>query len=280
MTFFNKKEDVIDIQLTQFGKDLLSRGFFKPVYYQFFDDDILYDSTCAGFSEHQNDTETRILEDTPRLRTQHLTTPVSERYAYEEEQIQNYEAKRFKPIKKNLIPEIQEKILMYPIGSKDVKEQLYPRFNIVSYGSPFSEVRFSSLTSSGIPTRDPIIEAPATYTLKEDRSDLREPRMINEETFIDVNSKDLVFADNSKISLNYEKLIVDIQELGAFTGIDNFEFSIHEIVTDVASGKEVKKKIKTLEEINKLFSIKTDEDVTEINVKDIEGSNGYKRGEN
>ena len=33
MQFFNQKEEVIDIQLTQFGKRLLSQGKFKPTYY-------------------------------------------------------------------------------------------------------------------------------------------------------------------------------------------------------------------------------------------------------
>ena len=41
MSFFNKKEDVIEIQLTQHGKYLLSKGRFKPAYYAFYDDDII-----------------------------------------------------------------------------------------------------------------------------------------------------------------------------------------------------------------------------------------------
>ena len=48
MEFFNKKEEVIDLKLTQFGRHLLSKGKFKPVYYSFFDDNIMYDSTKAG----------------------------------------------------------------------------------------------------------------------------------------------------------------------------------------------------------------------------------------
>ena len=75
MTFFNKNQDVIDIKLTQFGKNLLARGFFKPEYYRFFDDDILYNSNCAGFSEEQNKTEERILQ-SPRIRTQHTSVSV------------------------------------------------------------------------------------------------------------------------------------------------------------------------------------------------------------
>lgn len=41
--FFNKKEDVIDIQLTRLGKQELVKGIFDPTYYKFFDDNILYD---------------------------------------------------------------------------------------------------------------------------------------------------------------------------------------------------------------------------------------------
>ena len=41
MSFFNKKEEVLDVQLTQLGKYLLSKGKLKPVYYVFSDDEIL-----------------------------------------------------------------------------------------------------------------------------------------------------------------------------------------------------------------------------------------------
>ena len=44
MTFFNPKEEVIDIELTPEGKKALSVGRFKPSYYLFFDDNVLYDA--------------------------------------------------------------------------------------------------------------------------------------------------------------------------------------------------------------------------------------------
>jgi hypothetical protein len=60
MEFFNKKEEVINLQLTQYGRHLLSKGKLKPAYYSFFDDNILYNSENAGFSELQNESEDRI----------------------------------------------------------------------------------------------------------------------------------------------------------------------------------------------------------------------------
>ena len=59
MEFFNKKEDVIDLQLTQYGRHLMSKGKFKPVYYSFYDDNVLYNSRRADVYEAQNDSEGR-----------------------------------------------------------------------------------------------------------------------------------------------------------------------------------------------------------------------------
>jgi len=73
MEFFNKKQDVLDIELTSYGKQLLSRGLFKPTYYAFSDDGVLYDQkwmTGTLSSEQQSYIETRIQEDTPRIKTQ------------------------------------------------------------------------------------------------------------------------------------------------------------------------------------------------------------------
>ena len=69
--FFNKKEEVLDIELTPYGEALLSVGQFKPTYYAFFDEDVLYDASgSAGIIEAQNDAESRIQADTPKLKTQ------------------------------------------------------------------------------------------------------------------------------------------------------------------------------------------------------------------
>jgi hypothetical protein len=85
MEFFDTKEEVLDLQLTQYGKYLLSIGKLKPSYYAFFDDDIDYDTkyqgdppapgNTAGPNEHQKDTEDRIKE-TPRIKVIHSVDTV------------------------------------------------------------------------------------------------------------------------------------------------------------------------------------------------------------
>ena len=82
--FLNKKEQVFDIKLTSYGNHLLSIGKFKPVYYEFFDDNILYDGRYAMYTgsnapeksdlgivlrENQNLVHKRIKEETQYLET-------------------------------------------------------------------------------------------------------------------------------------------------------------------------------------------------------------------
>ncbi len=72
MAFFNKKEEVLDIELTQLDKYQLSKGNFKPVYYAFSDDEILYNSIYAGSGskspETNHDISNRIQKETQRLK--------------------------------------------------------------------------------------------------------------------------------------------------------------------------------------------------------------------
>tara|TARA_Y100001973_G_C5196558_1_gene334649 strand:+ start:1516 stop:2595 length:1080 start_codon:yes stop_codon:yes gene_type:complete len=68
MSFFDKKEEVIEIKLTSYGKYRLSKGEFTPKYYAFFDDDILYNSGFAGGSSEEPYPEKRIQDETPSTR--------------------------------------------------------------------------------------------------------------------------------------------------------------------------------------------------------------------
>ena len=70
MTFFDKKQDVLKIELTPYGRSLLSNGNLMPKFYAFFDDDIVYDIATLGATEEQNQIKTRILQETPRIKPQ------------------------------------------------------------------------------------------------------------------------------------------------------------------------------------------------------------------
>ena len=70
MSFFNKKEEILELKLSSYGKLKLSTGNFKPTYYAFFDDDVLYDASRAGVTEDNNNIEPRIQDNSPSLRAQ------------------------------------------------------------------------------------------------------------------------------------------------------------------------------------------------------------------
>ena len=71
MTYFDPKEEVIDLKLTPYGEYLLSIGKLSPSFYAFFDDDVTYDLSGSGVStELQSQIEPRIQEQTPKIRVQ------------------------------------------------------------------------------------------------------------------------------------------------------------------------------------------------------------------
>ena len=80
--FFNKKEEMLEVQLTEYGKYLLSLGRLSPVYYSFYDDEILYNSEFAGVEdETQNAVDRRIRHETPNLKVVPTRTGAETRVA-------------------------------------------------------------------------------------------------------------------------------------------------------------------------------------------------------
>lgn len=69
MTYFNPDEEVLNIELTPYGKYLFSQGKFRPAKYSFSDEDVVYNvaqmSGSSTFTEEQNTANTRIIQDTP-----------------------------------------------------------------------------------------------------------------------------------------------------------------------------------------------------------------------
>ena len=113
MTFFDKKQDVLKIELTPYGRSLLSNGKLMPKYYAFFDDDIVYDISAIGGTEDQDAIKNRILNETPRLRPQRdLTSP--------ENLISNFERGESSS---RPFSEVQLNYLTEPLGTSDGTER-------------------------------------------------------------------------------------------------------------------------------------------------------------
>lgn len=125
MSFFNDKEEVINIELTQHGKKLLSDGKFKPVFYSFHDDDILYDISYADCTETQNNIQKRILNETP------ITKPIYNFLGLEKTQKQMF----WSDLKNSESfdgPDEIRNFISDPIGKSSFNSGYFPGFHFLS----------------------------------------------------------------------------------------------------------------------------------------------------
>ena len=126
MEFFNRKEEVLDIQLTQDGKRLLSLGKFKPAYYAFFDDDVLYDAEMGGVLEKQNESENRI-EEIPKLKSQYNFKGLEEQRT---RQVNYYNPEHKVILREEFLPEA--------MGNSAISSQYHPAWQVTYYNNELS----------------------------------------------------------------------------------------------------------------------------------------------
>ncbi len=162
MEFFDKKQDVINLKLTRYGRQLLSVGEFEPVYYAFSDDGIIYDTRWVSGSvraEEQWLVEKRIQEETPRIET--LNSKVgAERTIFNTADISSYalekniidlfnlgtdpqdleELEEYKTGRLKLDPDFadNEKLLINLLGQKRYFNNKAPAWNVLFYNGEIS----------------------------------------------------------------------------------------------------------------------------------------------
>ena len=209
MTFFNKKEEVLDIELTPHGKGLLSQGKFRPSYYLFFDDDVLYDSSCAGTStEAQKDIHKRILTETPKMKTQ---------YAYSERKEGVWHEDGVTTVEKHFS-------LISSLGTSDALSDLFPRWKIRMFGNDGPKISSSTeyLNSPyGAPLRIP--QNDITVNFKTAVSSELAPSIINE----DPNLSSTTQADSTYISVQPRTILMQILEDNSVFEKENFDIEVY-----------------------------------------------------
>ena len=138
MEFFNKKEEVIEINLTQFGKKRYANGKFRPKYYAFFDDDIIYDASWGSVSEQAHSASIRI-KDAPRMKIQSAHIGI--------ETDINKKIDKIRRTNGNITPEniqqVKEKSysLLNALGKSDTTKDYAPAWSVKSY---FSRIESST----------------------------------------------------------------------------------------------------------------------------------------
>ena len=267
MAFFDKKQDVIDIKLTQFGKNLLARGGFRPVYYRFFDDGILYNSEKAGFTETQNRATQRV-EECPRIRTQYLVAGVETRYDFQQDMIETGSITTFMQMSRNQDPLLADKICKYPLHNSKINSQENPNFsaNVIKNSLSSSS---DTLNAKGVLLNIPQLNFTSSYGLLVDRSNQKEvpQELLEYQYYMDLVADEVEFLDKSKVIIEKDDIVIDLEERGVLDNLRNFEIEIFEIDED-------DKLIRMLDEedVEKFFEIKVDEQVEEDPVSDVRDS--------
>ena len=166
MEFFNKKEEVIDFQLTQYGKYLLSLGKLKPVYYAFYDDGIVYDSNFMGFDESHNDANPRIQEQTPNIK------PFHNFHSIEDDLKRAIEAKNSgnEALAQQMLQQTADKsqIMTTPLAQSDLGSDKMPAWDISLLSGRIltgSTTETLTLSGSNAILNIPQIEVEVKYTI-------------------------------------------------------------------------------------------------------------------
>ena len=244
MEFINKKEEVLDVILTQKGKELYIAGKFKPEYYSFYDNDIIYDSENG---EEQNASALRI-KDASRLK-----------------QIGNIQFHN--PANKNLLTkEIQ--YLYCELGDKAYGNQYKPAWQIEFISSPpFQYVgdRNSPTVSKG-------------YEIKE--SSIFDKNPGNQETIPQIDILTLFQLLSQKDTDNYyftvdDPLLIGIEEENALSLLENDSYEIEAYWVDYEGvKKEISFNPDSPNNVFKYVNFLTDESAgfqQKVNIKDIYG---------
>ena len=224
MSFFDTKEEVIQIELTNYGRYLLSKGRLKFCYYEFYDDDILYDPLYAGFSEYQGQTQDRIKQ-TPRIKPQYSFTGVETRMKKNIELIRSGKEKnRFS---NSFLPTAEKHYSLSPaLGTSDIASDKLPAWNVnFIKGQLQTATRY--ITGSHQSMFVPRIQTKAitfeTYPTK------------GSSGTNDISKK---FEDGSYIFVQDDFILLEIKEDNVPVSIENFDIEVYRIDRDLNDNRE------------------------------------------
>lgn len=267
MSYSDPKEDVISIDLTPYGKYLLSVGRLNPVYYAFYDDDIIYDSNYAGVStEGQSQIAQRILDETPRFTAQGVTTGRETDFItikndkFVVDLIEGLETDFGRDPEARLLDRFTEK---YEIMENTNRQQCLGRYDAESEFAPAWSVSFLktplqsatdhlSISGSQGETIDniPQLNVDIQYTIKRNSKKYNikfEPDKLEDEPDPTIPpttiSKDIIsflrFENGSTIEVLRDFLAIKIEEANTVFEKENFEIEFFEEQTDLFTDERI-----------------------------------------
>jgi hypothetical protein len=212
MSFFDSKEEVLKIELTPYGRKLLLEGKFKPSYYTFHDDDVIYDVSYAqNKQEIQLSSSIRILNETPYLKPQTRFTSVENT------------SKKLSPLDQKTDTGLFTNLL----GNMSLNSDYKPAWNLKflrGQAESFTQKYAISNNELDIPQ---INLKPIFYEIK----------ILNQED--EKQPDDTIFSDGTGYRMQNNYFFLDIQELNVDFEGETFQIELFEVKGDGSGGKDL-----------------------------------------
>ena len=231
-TFFNQKQDVIDIELTKYGEYLLSLGKFDPTYYAFYDTEILYDTRYTSFSSSQNDLETRIQSETPSVKTLSSFEGRGEQVLEYNRIIQdNPRLREDQKIRFQSTADRNYTPFRQALGNSELSADKTPAWKMLFYHNKMDHIDLNltgSRDTQKIPQITSTIEYETQIRSKSILPDGADPDLYQPNDS-DPVLQDQIYQDGSFVEVKPDYILLELQEKNAPFLRENFYIEVYEI---------------------------------------------------
>ena len=208
----------MDIELTPYGRYLLSIGKLKPKYYDFSDEDVLYDTQAANRSEDQEQSHNRIVNETPRLKTLYLKQGVQSESENDYGQTGSIDLS-IDVIREEFELESHNQKFLYCLGRSSYKTEKTPGFQVTMLrGHITSSVNYLKkqyiVDSLNIPQIE--MEFILTATTASQLTDPSENYTFTSD----------VRPDGTYVKLEFEEPIIHLKEFNSFYEKENYDIEV------------------------------------------------------
>ena len=207
MTFFNKKEDVLKIELTPHGRKLLSQGKLKPAFYAFLDDDILYDAAQGGASENNTQMKNRILLETPYMKPQTNYKGIDTSKSDDDNKTE------------------QAIYLQQKIGTNNTAETRAASWSVTTLLNEIDSTEIALSGSTTVTQPIPQLEMTLNYTMS--LGNVNDSEISNNGLLFNRDLPTLVKPDGSFVDIKEEQILLNILEKNGFFHKESYEIEVY-----------------------------------------------------
>ena len=265
MTFFNRKEDVLDLQLTQYGKYLISKGKFKPAFYAFSDDEVLYDvAYVSGSKELAAKAHERIQNDTVRFKALYenegIETRVLQLNKHILEKTAGNDSRKRANLNRSPLDDVygadygdhismaadDRKLIRNLIGTSTMGVQEVPSWNIMSLNDEKFILPISLSSSAGYGLSRPQLSMSVSHVLTAIPADSEIEQY--EYTYQNGTEQEITFTNNIKLVMKENNILLSVMEDNVDFEKENFDievFVIEDELVETTTGPSRRKETVT-----------------------------------